>query len=57
MPDSGALYAKFEANFRDKFFWKIIEFKENMVTQLSNSRDSTGIPTKKELKRLSDKID
>ena len=32
LPDSAATYAKFEANFRNMFFWKIIEDKENMVT-------------------------
>ena len=35
LPDSAAVYAKFEANFRNSFFWKIVEFKENMVTNLS----------------------
>lgn len=32
LPDSAETYAKFEANFRNMFFWKIIEDKENMVT-------------------------
>lgn len=35
LPESAEIYAKFEANFRNMFFWKIIEFKENMVSQLS----------------------
>lgn len=31
LPDSAQVYAKFEENFRNMFFWKIVEHKENMV--------------------------
>ena len=35
LPDSPNIYAKFEETFRNSFFWKIIEHKENMVTNLA----------------------
>ena len=57
LPDSAATYAKFEANFRDLFFWKIIEHKENLVAGLSARGDASGIPTKKQLAELKGKID
>lgn len=52
LPDSAKTYAKFEANFRDMYFWKIIEHKENMVAQISARGDASGIPSKKLLKEL-----
>ena len=45
LPDNPHLYAKFEENFRNDFFWKIIEHKENMVTNMS-SKSTEKIPTK-----------
>ena len=47
LPDDADTYAKFESNFRDLYFWKIIEHKENMVAQLSARGDASGIPSKK----------
>ena len=57
LPDSAETYAKFEANFRNMFFWKIIEHKENMVTQLAARGDASGIPSKKQLQELQQRID
>lgn len=58
LPDDPNVYAKFEENFRNNFFWKIIEHKENMVSNLSIMRDSMGsIPTKAQLEVLRKKID
>ena len=34
MPDSAQVYAKFEENFRNQFFWKIVEHKENMIQSM-----------------------
>lgn len=57
MPDSAAVYAKFEENFREAFFWKIIEHKENMVTSRMARSDGGGIPTQKQLAQLQQQID
>ena len=56
LPDNPNIYAKFESNFRNQFFWKIIEHKENMVASLS-ARGDGAIPSKKQLKELKEKID
>lgn len=39
LPDSPDVYAKFEENFRNSFFWKIIEHKENMIVSLQQRGD------------------
>jgi hypothetical protein len=57
LPNNPNVYAKFEENFRNLFFWKIIEHKENMVATLSNRGDASGIPSKKQLGELRKKID
>ena len=57
LPDSPELYAKFEENFRNGFFWKIIEHKENMIVSLQQRGDSSGIPTKKQLNALKQQIE
>ena len=56
MPDGADVYAKFEENFRNMFFWKIVEQKENMVANLS-LRGDPGIPSKKQLRELRQRID
>ena len=48
MPDNAAVYAKFEENFRNMFFWKIVEQKENMIANLS-MRGDQSIPSKKQI--------
>lgn len=57
MPDDPNVYAKFEENFRNLFFWKIIEHKENMVAALSNRGDANGIPSRKQIEELRQRID
>ena len=57
LPDDADTYAKFESNFRDLYFWKIIEHKENMVAQLSARGDASGIPSKKQLQELQERIE
>jgi hypothetical protein len=57
LPDDPNVYAKFEENFRNLFFWKIIEHKENMVSTLSNRGDANGIPSRKQIEELRQKID
>ena len=54
LPDSAKVYAKFEENFRNLFFWKIVEHKENMVHSLSQRGDQSGIPSKQVLKNLAE---
>ena len=56
LPNNAAVYAKFEENFRNMFFWKIVEQKENMVANLS-LRGDPGIPSKKQLRELRQRID
>lgn len=56
LPDSAEVYAQYEENFRNMFFWKIVEQKENMIANLS-IRGDPGIPTKKQLAELRRKID
>lgn len=56
LPDSASVYKKFEENFRNLFFWKIIEHKENMVQNIA-ARGHDAIPTKQVLAKLQEKID
>lgn len=46
LPDSAQIYKKFEEHFRNLFFWKIIEHKENMVANIA-ARGHDAIPSKK----------
>ena len=55
LPDDPAVYEKWEKNFRSKFFWKIIEQKENIIQQ-KQARGDNKIPTHSQLKELRDKI-
>jgi len=57
LPDSAAVYAKFEEHFRNQFFWKIVEQKENVLQTLALRGDSSGIPSKAQLLELQQKID
>lgn len=53
LPDDPALYARFEEHFRNSFFWKIIEHKENMIAaKESRPNANDNMPTKAELNEL-----
>ena len=53
LPDSPELFAKFEEHFRNKFFWKIIQHKENMIQAMqSRPGDQSNMPSKAELNKL-----
>ena len=57
LPDDPELYARFEEHFRNNFFWKIIEQKENFIAQKENRPNAQdNMPTKKELVALKQKI-
>lgn len=56
LPDSADIYARFEDNFRNAFFWKIIEHKENMIATLGQRGDA-GIPSQRQLRELQKRID
>lgn len=57
MPDSSEKYEKFEGNFRQNFFWKQMEQKEELTRKLNMMSTFGSIPTHKELKKMRQKID
>jgi hypothetical protein len=36
MPSTSAIYQQFEANFREHFFWKILEQKKDIMQKWSS---------------------
>jgi len=36
LPQTIELYEKYEANFKKKFFWKILQYKQQMASNWSN---------------------
>lgn len=45
LPDDPKVYAKFEANFRQNFFWKIIQQKESITKAIQALGRDTGAPS------------
>jgi len=57
MPDSNELFDKYEVNFRQNFFWKQMEQKEELTKKLNMMNTFGSIPTHKELEAMKKKID
>ena len=55
LPDDPHVYEKWEKDFRSKFFWKIIQEKDEMITRKA-ARGDLKIPTQAQLKDLAQKI-
>ena len=56
LPDDPRVYEKYDENFREKFFWKIIKQKEQIVKTLSSAGRDTGVPSNEKLQRLKKEI-
>lgn len=54
LPDDPLVYDQFEANFRQQFFWKIVQQKEMIIKAITSNGKDTGLPSKEKLKKLKD---
>jgi hypothetical protein len=57
LPDNVEDYERFEQNFRQNFFWKQLEQKEELTRKLNTTGTFGQIPSKEKLQGLKDKID
>lgn len=57
LPADSDTYDKFETNFRQNFFWKQLEQKEELSKKLQQANTYGQIPTEEQLKELKNKID
>lgn len=57
MPTDSETYEKFEKNFRQNFFWKQLEQKEELAKKLQMANTFGQIPTQDQLKEMKLKID
>jgi hypothetical protein len=57
LPNDIKTYDKFESSFRQNFFWKQMEQKEELTKKLNMMSTFGSIPTHKELKEMRLKID
>ena len=56
LPDDPKLYERYEENFRDKFFWKIIKQKERLVKNINSGFRDSFLPSNDKLRRLKNEI-
>lgn len=56
MPDSIEVYNRFESNFRQNYFWKQMEYKDELTRKLNFTNTFGSIPSTKELKEMSERI-
>lgn len=57
LPDSAQVYEKFESNFRQNYFWKQLEQKEELTKKLQLSGNFGQIPSHEQIKEMKLKID
>lgn len=56
LPDDPKLYERYEENFRNKFFWKIIKQKEKLVKNINSGFRDSSLPSNDKLRRLKNEI-
>ena len=57
LPDTHEEYSRWEANFRQNYFWKQLQYKEELTKKLNFINQFGRLPTKEQLNEMRKRID